>query len=58
MLSDCSPGFADTWDALDRRLEGVLGAEEGAGGAGSLAGAVGSAAGAALAQLGSLLRRP
>lgn len=56
MLSDCSPGFADTWDALDRRLEGVLGAEGAAGG--SLVHVVGNAAGEALAQLGSLLRRP
>ena len=24
MLTDCSPGFADTWDALDRRMAEVL----------------------------------
>lgn len=23
MLTDCSPGFADTWDALDRRLHDI-----------------------------------
>ncbi|EFN58007.1 hypothetical protein CHLNCDRAFT_50671 [Chlorella variabilis] len=58
MLTDCSPGFADTWAALDRRLGDVVEAEKAAEDAGSLAGAVSSAADNALAQLTALLRRP
>jgi ubiquinone biosynthesis protein COQ9 len=50
MLSDCSPGFADTWAALDRRLGEALALEQ-------AAGAAGGAAGAVLEQLSGALRR-
>ena len=57
MLSDCSPRFADTWAALDRRLGEALALEQAAGQAGSLAGAASGAAGAVLEQLSGVLRR-
>ena len=50
--------FADTWAALDRRLEGAWALGAAAGDAGSLAGVVGAAAGSLAQQLGGLLRRP
>ncbi|KAL4858469.1 Ubiquinone biosynthesis protein COQ9 [Chlorella vulgaris] len=58
MLNDASPGFADTWAALDRGLEGVVEAEGAVEGAGSFASSLGDAAAMALTQLSSMLRRP
>lgn len=60
MLNDCSPGFADTHAALQRRLDEALELARAAEEAGSLAGTAGGAAEAALAALAGLLgtRRP
>lgn len=59
MLTDCSPDYADTWQALDRWLDGMSQLGAAAEGAGSLGDAVGGAASSILAQLGGLVgRRP
>jgi ubiquinone biosynthesis protein COQ9 len=59
MLTDCSPGYADTWAALERRLQDVVSAGRAVGQAGSGAGAAVEAAGAVLQQMSSLLaQRP
>ncbi|KAL4443693.1 hypothetical protein ABPG75_011430 [Micractinium tetrahymenae] len=58
MLTDASPGFADTWAALDRRLGDALQLGAAAEEAGSLAGAAEGMAGMLAAGLGSIFRRP
>lgn len=61
MVNDCSPGYADTWAALDRRLSEALELGKATQDASTLADALGGAAGAVLAQIGGLLggsRRP
>lgn len=55
MLTDCSPGFADTRGALDRRLGEALELGKAAGDAAGLAETVGGAAGALLQQLSGVL---
>lgn len=59
MLTDCSPEYADTWAALDRRLQDVMTVGKAAGQAGSAAGAAADAAGSVLQQLSAVLgQRP
>ncbi|PRW56755.1 ubiquinone biosynthesis mitochondrial [Chlorella sorokiniana] len=61
MVNDCSPGYADTWAALDRRLGEALELGKATQDASTFADALGGAAGAVLGQIGSLLgggRRP
>jgi ubiquinone biosynthesis protein COQ9 len=57
MLTDCSPGFADSWTFLDRRLADAMALGRAAGQAAS---AVGGAAGLAgvVTALGDMLRPP
>ncbi len=57
MLTDCSPGFADSWTFLDRRLADAMALGRAAGQAASAVGGAGGLAGFAAA-LGDMLRPP
>lgn len=55
MLTDCSPGYADTWAALDRRIEEVLQLGQAARDPVAALGSLGGAVSGALVQAAQLL---